>query len=94
MALNLVKYSIFKEINEGKEKIKSEIQNIFTKLRNAINAREDEILLKVDNIYINKFFDESLIKESEKLPNKIKISLENCKKLKNNWNNEDIYLLL
>ena len=84
---------IFKEINEGKEKIKSEIQNIFTKLRNALNAREDEILLKVDNIYINKFFDESLIKESEKLPNKIKISLENCKKLKNNWNNEDIYLL-
>ena len=85
---------IFQEINDGKEKIKSEIQKIFTKLRNILNAREDELLLKVDNIYINKFFDESLIKESEKLPNKIKISLENCKKLKDNWNNEDIYLLI
>ena len=85
---------IFKEINENKEKIKSEIQNKFTKLREALNSKEDELLLKVDNIYNKEFFDETLIKESEKLPNKVKISLENCKKLKNNWNNENLYLLI
>ena len=65
---------IFKEITENKEKIKLEIQNIFTKLRNSINEREDSLLLEVDNLYSKTFFDEALLKECEKLPNKVKLS--------------------
>ena len=85
---------IFKEITENKEKIKLEIQNIFTKLRNSINEREDSLLLEVDNLYSKTFFDEALIKECEKLPNKVKLSLENCKNLNFKWDNENLSLLI
>ena len=40
--------NIFEKINEDKEKLKLEIQNIFTKLRNIINEREDQLLFSVD----------------------------------------------
>ena len=49
--------------------------DIFTKLRNALNSREDEILSNIDNDFKKYFFDEDLIKSAEKLPNKVKISL-------------------
>ena len=76
---------IFQQINESKEEIKAKITNTFTKLRNAINEREDEIIVEVDNIFDKKFLKESIIKHSEKLPNKIKISLENWKLLDKEW---------
>ena len=72
---------IFDKINENKEELKNNIQNIFTKIRNALNSREDELLLEVDNQFNNLFGNEEIIKESEKLPNKIKISLEKGKKI-------------
>jgi chromosome segregation ATPase len=76
---------LFQQINESKEDIKTKISNTFTKLRNAINEREDEIILEVDNIFDKKFMNESIIKQSEKLPNKIKISLKNGKALDKQW---------
>ena len=71
---------IYENINENKEKLKIKIQKIFTKIRNSLNDREEKLLLEVDNQFDELFFKEELIKESEKLPNLIKVSLENGKK--------------
>ena len=43
---------------------------------------------EVDKKYDNLFFNEELIKESEKLPIKIKLSLEKGKIEENDWNNK------
>ena len=56
------------------------ISKIFTKLRNAINNREDKLLFDIDNKYNEFIFDEKIIKESQKLPNKIKEYIEKGKK--------------
>ena len=63
---------IFEKINENKEDLKLKIQKIFNKIRNKLNEREYEILLEVDNKFNDLYFKEDIIKESEKLPNKIK----------------------
>ena len=67
---------IVEKINENKENLKLNIQKIFTKIRNELNNREDELLLEVEEKYENIYFKNDIIKETEKLPNKIKISLE------------------
>ena len=81
---------IFEMIDEKKEELKSKIQNIFTKLRTALNEKEDELLLEIDNKYENLFGNEDIIKESEKLPNKIKISLEKGKLIDKEWNDNNL----
>ena len=85
---------IFNKINENKEELKTNIQNVFTKIRNALNNREDELLLEVDNKYNDIFGKEDIIKESEKLPNKIKLSLEKGKKIDNNWDDNELKLMI
>ena len=67
---------------------------MFTKLRNALNDREDELLREVDNKYNEFYFNEDIIKKSAKLPNKIKISLEKGKEIENNWNNNKLISLI
>ena len=79
---------IFTNINDNKEQLKLKIQKIFTKIRSALNDREDELLLEVEKQYSNIYFNEDLIKESEKLPNKIKISLEKGKIADKDWNDD------
>ena len=79
---------IFEKINEKKEKLRIEIQKLFTKLRNELNDREDMLLLEVDKKFDEKFFNEKLIKESEKMPNIVKISLEKGKINENEWDDE------
>ena len=86
--------NILVKINEDKEKLKLEIQNVFTKLRNIINEREDQLLLDVDKQFDELFFKEELIKEGEKLPNKIKISLENGKKIFKEWDENKLNILI
>ena len=81
---------IFQKIDKDKEDLKLEIQNIFTKIRNALNNREDELLLQIDNIYNDKFFNENIIKEGEKLPKKIKFSLEKGKLIDKEWDNNNL----
>ena len=66
------------------------IQSIFTKIRNVLNEREDGILLEVDNQFNKLYFKEDLIKDSEKLPNKIKISLEKGKSIDKDWNDNQL----
>ena len=86
---NNIENSIFKikeiieKMNKKKEEMKIKIQKIFTKLRTALNDREDELLLKVDDKYDN-IFKNINIKELERLPNDIKISLE-----KGKWINDE-----
>ena len=79
----------FDKISENKEAVKLTIQKIFTNIRNTVNKREDELLLKVDELFEKTFFKEDFMRESEKLPNKIKISLEKGKLIDNQLNEND-----
>ena len=77
---------IVEKINKNKDDLKIYIQKIFTNIRNALNEREDELLLEIDKEFNNIYFNEDIIKQTEKLPNKIKISLEKGKLIENQWN--------
>ena len=68
---------------KNKEQIKLEIQKIFTKIRTELNDREDILLLEVDNYFDNNYCNEDIIKKSDKLPLKIKSSLEKGKLIEN-----------
>ena len=85
---------IFEEINKNKEELKLNIQQIFTKIRNTINAREDEILLKVDQLYNSTYIEENEISQIEKFPNKIKSTLKRGKDTLDQWKNEELNLLI
>ena len=85
-SINEIK-SIFEKINENKEEIKTSIQKVFTKLRTELNNREDELLSEVDKKFDQLYCNEKIVKDSEKLPNKIKDLIEkaeNAKEIKEN----------
>ena len=82
--------NIYEKINENKEAIKLKIQNTFTKIRNALNDREDELLNETDKKFNDLFINENIFKEYEKLPNKIKISLEKGNIIIKEWNNNKL----
>ena len=80
---------------KNKDELKENIQKIFTKIRNVLNDREDELLLKVDKQFDKLYCNEDIIKQSEKLPNKIKISLEKGRIIDKEWNdNNELSLLI
>ena len=83
--------NIFEQINKNKEELKLNIQKIFTRIRNAVNEREDEILSKVDQLFDNIYMKENEINEIDKYPNKVKGLLKQGKseieKWKSNKNN-------
>ena len=83
---------IYENLNKNKENLKIQIQRLFTKIRNTLNKREDQLLFKVNQLYDKLFFSKDAIKESEKLPNEIKFSLEKGKLINEQWDNEDIKL--
>ena len=70
---------IIEKVEDDKEQLKLEIQKMFTKLRNLINNKEDEILLQIDKKYEELYFDKDYILELEKLPDKINKSLKKGK---------------
>ena len=78
---------IFEKINKNKEELKLYVQKIFTKIRNGLNQREDELLLEIDNKYNDNFCKNDIIEETIKLPNKIKKYLEKEKIPEEDWNN-------
>ena len=86
--------NIFEKIKENKEELILKVQKLFTKLRNIINNREDELLLEINNIFDKNFFNENLINKSEKLPNRIKASLEKGKLINEQWNNNKLNSLI
>ena len=75
-------------MTENKEELKIKIQKIFTKIRNELDDREEKLLSEVESIYENTFFKEELIKQYEKLPNKIKSSFEKGKLLEKEYTND------
>ena len=81
---------LIKNINDNKENLKKNVQEIFTKIRNILNNREDQLLLEIDNLY----FKEDIIKEIEKLPKRLKESLEFGKLINNEWNNNKLNILI
>jgi len=76
-------------MNEKKEDLKLNVQKVFTKIRSEINNREDELLSEIDQMYDKLYIKEELVKESEKLPNKIKIYLEKGKIINEDWDNDN-----
>ena len=54
-----------------------------------MNERENELLLEVDKKFEEKFFNEDIIKESGKIPNKIKICLERGEIIEDDWKDEN-----
>ena len=72
---------IYEKIIKNKEELKIDIQKTFTKIRNELNKREDELLSEVDKKFNNIYFDENIFKQCEKLPNNVKLSLEKGKKI-------------
>ena len=85
---------IFEKNEKKKEEVKMEVQKVFTKLRNSLNDREDELLSDVDKSFGELFLNENIIKESEKLPNKIKVSLEKGKLIDKDRNNNNLNSLI
>ena len=65
------------------------INKIFTKIRNCLNDREDELLLEVENKCDELFLKEDIIKKSLILPDKITESLEKGKTIEEQWNNDN-----
>ena len=80
----------FEEINEKSEKLKLKIQKVFTNIRNEINKKEDEILLDLDKKLGSFFLDKEYVKNIDRIPNKVKISLENGKILEKNWKEKEL----
>ena len=85
---------IFEEINKNKEELKMNVQTIFTKIRNVLNEKEDKLLNEIDEQFNNIYFKEDVIKESEKLPNKIKKSIEKGKIIEKEWNENNLSSLI
>jgi len=81
--------NLFIKIGQNKEKLKEDIQKIFTDIRNELNLREDKLLLEVDKQFKELNCDEDIIKQSENLPIKIKLSLEKGKNLEKEWDNNN-----
>ena len=83
---------LLEKIEKEKEDIKINIQKIFTKLRNCINEKEDELLLIVDNKFEEEYFNEKINKNIEKLPIKVKKSLEKGNTIKEKWNENELII--
>ena len=85
---------MFEQINKKRDNLKMKIQAIFTKLRSALNDKEDKLLLDIDDYFNKIYFKEDLIKKSEKLPNKIKKSIEKGKIIDKEWNENNLSSLI
>ena len=83
---------ILEKIIKNKEELKLNIQNTFTKIRNALNNRENELLLEVDKNFNELYCDEKILEQCEKLPNKIKLSLEKSKNIEQNKNELALFI--
>ena len=86
--------NILEKNEEEKEKLKIEIQNIFTKLRTALNEREDQLLLEVDNNFNNLFKNKNLYKEGENLPKTLNKYLEKGKIIDKEWKNDNLKIMI
>ena len=82
---------IIEKVIKDKDDLKLTIQNLFTKIRNALNIREDQILQEIDNLYNEKYFKEDIIKMREKLQHEIKSLLDKGNVINKEWDNINLY---
>ena len=81
---------ICEKMNKDREELKLAIQKTFTKIRNSLNEREDELLLETDKIFDSIYFKEEIIKECEAMPKVTKQNIDIGKKIdENEWNIEN-----
>ena len=73
------------EVKENKDKLKSEIKNIFEKIRNELNDRENSLLSEVDKYFYENYINEDIIK----MQNKIKSLLESVKLIEDDMEDDD-----
>ena len=92
LSFNKIKEA-YEEIEDKKEKLKIKIQKLFTKLRNDINKREDQLLLQVELIYDKYFFNKNFIKDIEKALNQFKLFSDKGKNILENYNNKEINII-
>ena len=78
-------------ITSKKEDLKLNIQKLFTKIRNELNNREDELLLEADKQFDNLYNDKTF-EQYKNIQNKIKQSLEKSKNIKFNKDNLVSYI--
>jgi len=84
--------NISQKINENKEHQKIKVQKIFTKIRDAINQREEELFLEIDKKFEEIFFKDNIIHKSEKLEKNLRTIFErkeireNGEELNNKYN--------
>ena len=57
--------TIFEKINEIKDNLKKDIQNIFTKIRTELNNREDKLFEEIDTNLMNYFLKKNLLKKAK-----------------------------
>ena len=86
--INRIK-NISETLKQKKEDLKLEILNIFTKIRNILNERENELLLEIDHKFELFNFNDNVIKDSEKLPKKVKSLLVIGKRVENEVKNNN-----
>ena len=60
-----------------------EIENEFEILKSALNERENQLLIEVDELFKKSSFEEEIIEENEKLPLKIRKSFDSINDIKN-----------
>ena len=70
--------------------MKLKVQKAFTKIRTALNEREDKLLAEIDDLFSKRYFNEDIINKGEKLPKKIKVALDKGKKIDKEWDNENL----
>ena len=81
---------IFEKVEKNKEDLKLTVQKAFTKIRTALNEREDKLLEEIDNLFNERYFNEEIINNGEKIPKKIKVSLDKGKQIDKEWDNENL----
>ena len=74
--------------------MKLKIQKIFTKIRNELNNREDELLLKNDEKFNNAVIQEDNVKKFEKLSKQINKLLEEINSIDKEWDIENLNYFL
>ena len=73
------------EVKENKDKLKTEIKNIFEKIRSELNNREKILLSEVDKYFEEHYFNEGIVKKC----NEIKSLLENVESIDEDWKDDD-----
>ena len=75
--------AIFENMNKNKEELKLNIQQIFTKIRNEINNREDQLLIEVDKKYEKLFYKEDITQQENNNKNNLCSLINDCINIEN-----------